>query len=73
MFYTFIVISYICHAPIGLGLEPRLGPLVGIDPNSYILSYLVGAAASILYMVLILKHGRPDVDQLQPSSLPDDL
>ena len=73
MFYTFIVISYICHASIGLGLEPRLGPLIGIDPNSYILSYLVGAAASILYMVLILKHGRPDVDQLQPSSLPDDL
>ncbi|HAZ05848.1 MAG TPA: carbon starvation protein A, partial [Acetobacterium sp.] len=59
-----IVISYICHAPIGLGLEPRLGPTIGINPNSYILSYLIGAAAAILYMVLVLKQGRKGLDQL---------
>ncbi len=65
MFYTFIVISYISHAPIGLGLEPRLGPMVGIDPNSYILSYLIGAAAAILYLVLVLKQSRKGLDLLQ--------
>lgn len=65
MFYTFIVISYICHAPIGLGLEPRLGPIIGIDPNSYILSYAIGAAAAIFYMVFVLKQGRRDLNTPQ--------
>lgn len=66
MFYTFIVISYIAHAPIGLGLEGRLGPLLGIDPSSYILSYLLGAGAAILYMVLVLKRGQAGLNKLQP-------
>ncbi|AFA48173.1 carbon starvation CstA family protein [Acetobacterium woodii] len=66
MFYTFIVISYICHAPIGLGLEPRLGSLIGLDPNSYILSYIIGAVASVLYMLFVLKRGKHGLNELQP-------
>ncbi len=49
MFYTFIVTSYICHADIGFGLEARLGSLFKIAPESYAISYVIGAVAAILY------------------------
>jgi len=64
MFYTFIVTAYIAHAPIGLGLEARLGPLIGIDPNSYFLSYLIGATVAIFYLIFVLKRGRDRLDKL---------
>lgn len=45
MFYTFIILSYIIHAPIGFGLESRLG----MDPNSYMVSNILAIALSLLY------------------------
>jgi carbon starvation protein CstA len=45
MFYCFVVLSYIFHAPIGLGLESRLG----FDPNSYMISYILAAVCTVLY------------------------
>lgn len=51
MFYCFVVMSYIIHAPIGVGLESRLG----MDPASYTLSYIVAAVLSALYAYGTLK------------------
>lgn len=51
-FYCFIVLSYIFHAPIGLGLESRLG----FDPNSYLLSYICAAICCALYVIFIRKY-----------------
>ncbi|MGB7604270.1 MAG: carbon starvation CstA family protein [Lutisporaceae bacterium] len=45
MFYAYIISSYIFHAPIGFGLESRLG----FDPNSYIISYILAAAFVLFY------------------------
>ena len=45
MFYAYIISSYIFHAPIGFGLESRLG----LDPNSYFISYILAAAFTFLY------------------------
>jgi len=45
LFYCFVVLSYIFHAPIGLGLEQRLG----FDPNSYMISYSLSAVCALLY------------------------
>ncbi len=53
MFYTFIVVSYISHAPIGLGLESRLGSFVGIDPNSYAISFTVATICVVLYLIFV--------------------
>lgn len=59
MFYTFIISSYILHAPIGFGLESRLG----MDPNSYMLSYIVATVLSLLYgwYTLRLSKTRSDI------------
>ncbi|RVU55104.1 carbon starvation protein A [Anaerosphaera multitolerans] len=51
LFYTFIVSSYIFHAPIGFGLEARFG----LDPLSYTISYPLGAVCVVLFYVLINK------------------
>ena len=53
MFYCFVVTSYILHAPIGFGLESRLG----MDPASYTLSYAVAAVLTGLYAFGIVKVG----------------
>lgn len=45
MFYTFIITSYIIHAPIGLNLEV----LLGLDPSSYMVSYAVAGVLTLLY------------------------
>lgn len=45
MFYTFIITSYIIHAPIGLNLEK----LLGMDPNSYMVSYMAAGVLTLLY------------------------
>ncbi|HHZ01424.1 MAG TPA: carbon starvation protein A [Tissierellia bacterium] len=45
-FYFFITLSFILHAPIGFGLESRLG----MDPNSYTLSYIVAAVLCVGYI-----------------------
>jgi carbon starvation protein CstA len=51
MFYTFIISSYIIHAPIGLGIESRLG----MDPNSYAISYVAALVLTLLYGWFTLK------------------
>ena len=52
--YTFIVMSFIAHANIGFGLEPRLG----MEPNSYTLSYLVGLVSAIGFYMLVVHRGK---------------
>ena len=49
MFYTFVTFAYIFHAPIGLGLESRLGAMFGISPESYAISYVLAAIVTALY------------------------
>ena len=59
-FYTFITTSFILHAPIGFGLESRLG----FDPNSYILSYIIAAIITVAYIVLIRKHSETNKETI---------
>lgn len=54
MVYAFITFSYIIHAPIGLGLEQRLG----MDPNSYTLSYIVGGVLTLVYAWATIKRAK---------------
>ena len=58
MFYAYVISSYIFHAPIGFGLESRLG----MDPNSYMLSYILAAAFVAFYAwgTLALAKSRKD-------------
>lgn len=58
MFYTFIVMSYISHAEIGLGIEARLGALLGIPPESYLISYAIGAICAVLFAYFITSYGK---------------
>ncbi|WP_100064953.1 carbon starvation CstA family protein [Miniphocaeibacter massiliensis] len=51
LYYTFVVMSYIFHAPIGFGLEKRLG----FNPESYTISYILGAICVIIFYVLIMR------------------
>jgi carbon starvation protein CstA len=59
MFYTFVISSYILHAPIGFGLESRLG----MNPESYSISYVVAGVLSLLYgwYTLKLSEKRKDI------------
>jgi carbon starvation protein CstA len=59
MFYTFVITSYILHAPIGFGLESRLG----MNPESYAVSYVVAGVLSLLYgwYTLKLSEKRKDI------------
>ncbi|MGB4439472.1 MAG: carbon starvation CstA family protein [Sedimentibacter sp.] len=52
VFYFFVTLSFIFHAPIGLGLESRLG----MDPNSYTVSYIVAAVCCVFYVMYVKKH-----------------
>jgi carbon starvation protein CstA len=45
MFYAFIISSYFFHSSIGFGLESRLG----MDPESYVVSYTLGIITAALY------------------------
>ncbi|MGE5630906.1 MAG: carbon starvation protein A [Caulobacteraceae bacterium] len=45
MFYAYVISSYIFHAPIGFGLESRLG----LNPNSYMISYILAAIFVLFY------------------------
>ncbi len=45
MFYSYVISSYIFHAPIGFGIESRLG----LNPNSYTISYILAAAFVLFY------------------------
>ncbi|MBW8381429.1 MAG: carbon starvation protein A, partial [Youngiibacter sp.] len=59
-FYCFVVLSYIFHAPIGFGLESRLG----MDPNSYTLSYGVAAVCCALYVFGIRTYGMKQKEKI---------
>jgi carbon starvation protein CstA len=65
MFYTFIISSYILHAPIGFGLEARLG----MDPNSYLLSYALAAVLTLLYGFGTLKIAKNDKERVLSTNL----
>lgn len=45
MFYCFVVLSYIFHAPIGLNLDK----LFGLDASNYTISYILAAVCTLLY------------------------
>ena len=60
MFYTYVVSSFIIHAPIGFGLEQRLG----MDPNSYAVSYIVAAFITALYTYLVLHRAKKNGSQI---------
>lgn len=53
MFYCFVVLSYIFHAPIGLNLDK----LFGLDPSSYLVSYILAAVCTALYAWGTVKIG----------------
>lgn len=65
MFYFFIVISYIAHAPIGFGLEGRLGGLIGISPDSYAISYVIGIVGALAYAAFIIRRTRKFESQIE--------
>lgn len=56
MFYTFITFSYIFHAPIGFGLEARIGTMFGVDPASYTISYALAAIVTVVYAYATIKR-----------------
>jgi hypothetical protein len=63
MFYCFVVLSYIFHAPIGFGIEGRLG----LDPNSYMVSYIAAAICSVLYAWGTVKVGGSKIEKIAPT------
>jgi len=64
MFYTFIISSYILHAPIGFGLESRIGSMFGLSQNSYMISYVLGAICVALYAWGTLKIASSRKDEI---------
>lgn len=52
IFYFFVTLSFIFHAPIGLMLDQRLG----LDPSSYTASYILAAVLCVGYVWFIRKH-----------------
>lgn len=70
MFYCLVVTTYIFHAPIGFGVEPRLGEIFGVSPESYAISYILGAICTLLYAWAVVKTGRKKAtNNLQNHSL----
>lgn len=64
MFYTFIISSYIFHAPIGLGLEARIGSMFGLSPDSYLISYALATICVVLYAYGTLKRSSNKKDAI---------
>ncbi len=60
MFYFFITLSFIFHAPIGL----RLDELVGLDPSSYTASFILAAVMCIGYAWFIKKRAESNKEQI---------
>lgn len=55
VFYTFIVMSFIAHAPIGFRLETLLGMQQPGGPEVYTASYIVGLVCAVLFYVSLMK------------------
>lgn len=64
MFYTFVTFSYIFHAPIGLGLESRLGSMFGLSPESYAISYVLAGIVTVLYAYGTIKRANSSKDEI---------
>ncbi|MBP1919916.1 carbon starvation CstA family protein [Youngiibacter multivorans] len=60
MFYCFVVTSYIIHAPIGLGLETKLG----MDPASYTASYIAAGVLTAGYALFIRTYGTKQKEKI---------
>ncbi len=69
MLYTFVISSYIFHAPIGFGLESRIGSMFGLSPDSYMISYVLGAICVILYTFGIFKRASNKEEQILQNAL----
>lgn len=69
MLYTFVISSYIFHAPIGFGLEGRIGSMFGLSPDSYMISYVLGAICVILYTFGIFKRASNKEEQILQNAL----
>ncbi|MEA5093421.1 MAG: carbon starvation CstA family protein [Sedimentibacter saalensis] len=60
MFYFFVTLSFIFHAPIGLKLDERLG----MDPKSYTASFILAAICCIGYAWFVKTHGEKEKDHI---------
>lgn len=69
MFYTFVISSYIFHAPIGFGIEERFGSMFGLSPESYTISYALGAICVILYTIGIFKRSSKNHEEILQNAL----
>lgn len=64
MFYTFVTFSYIFHAPIGLGLESRIGSIFGLSPENYVISYILASIVTIIYAYASIKRANNSKDEI---------
>jgi len=64
MFYTFVTFSYIFHAPIGFGLESRIGSMFGVNPESYAISYVLAAVVTALYAYGTLRRATNNKEEI---------
>lgn len=65
LFYTFIVTSYISHASIGFQLDN----LILGDPDSYMVSYIVGAVVTAIVAFVVHRYGqknKTEIVKLEP-------
>lgn len=62
VFYTFIVMSYISHANIGLGLEQRI--LNSTAADDYSISYIVGVVCAILAGFLTINRAKKQKEKI---------
>lgn len=60
MFYFFVTLSFIFHAPIGLKLDERLG----LAPTSYMASYIVAALCAVVYFWFIKTHSEKQKEHI---------
>ncbi|AHF06472.1 carbon starvation CstA family protein [Desulfitobacterium metallireducens] len=60
VFYFFVTLSFIFHAPIGLKLDERLG----MDPTSYTASYILAAVFCIGYVWFVRKHSEKEKETI---------
>ena len=60
VFYIFVTLSFIFHAPIGLKLDERLG----LDPASYTASFIAAALICLAYVWFVRKHAESNKAQI---------
>jgi carbon starvation protein CstA len=60
MFYFFVTLSFIFHAPIGL----RLDEILGLDPSSYTASYILAAVMCLGYAWFVRKRAESQKEHI---------